>query len=89
MFAVYGYSGGPGASGVDTILSLGPSISKLSGGYYDIVSWDPRGVGKTMYDTRFLITSSLFSLNVMVTDLERSIASIPWKSTLPFGTALW
>ncbi|QRV81714.1 Abhydrolase domain-containing protein [Ceratobasidium sp. AG-Ba] len=40
--------GGPGGSGVEMVLSAdAESISKTAGGYYDIVSWDPRGVGKT------------------------------------------
>ncbi|KAM5537020.1 hypothetical protein V8D89_009349, partial [Ganoderma adspersum] len=40
-------AGGPGASGLQG-LSLSPTASYLlnvSGGLYDIVSWDPRGVG--------------------------------------------
>ncbi|CAE6452473.1 unnamed protein product [Rhizoctonia solani] len=38
--------GGPGGSGVDTILSsrVG-TISEAAGGQYDILSWDPRGIG--------------------------------------------
>ena len=40
-------TGGPGGSGVDLILGYGPLMSNLTGGYYDIVSWDPRGVGYT------------------------------------------
>ncbi|KAL4748999.1 hypothetical protein BDW72DRAFT_179076 [Aspergillus terricola var. indicus] len=38
--------GGPGSSGID-FLSNGAAagISNITGGYYDIVSWDPRGVG--------------------------------------------
>ncbi|KAG8698244.1 hypothetical protein FRC09_007334 [Ceratobasidium sp. 395] len=38
--------GGPGGSGVDYILgSAGTTIMTTAGGSYDIVSWDPRGVG--------------------------------------------
>ncbi|KDN48830.1 hypothetical protein RSAG8_02817, partial [Rhizoctonia solani AG-8 WAC10335] len=41
--------GGPGGSGIDTILGWkGDKISEASGGQYDIVSWDPRGVGETV-----------------------------------------
>ncbi|TRM59951.1 TAP-like protein-domain-containing protein [Schizophyllum amplum] len=40
--------GGPGGSGVEYILEFGPNISsKVIGGHYDIVSWDPRGAGHT------------------------------------------
>lgn len=40
-------TGGPGGSGIDLILGYGQLMSNLTGGYYDIVSWDPRGVGYT------------------------------------------
>ncbi|KAI0633179.1 TAP-like protein-domain-containing protein [Trametes polyzona] len=37
--------GGPGGSGLDTLNSNGFLLVALTGGLYDIVSWDPRGVG--------------------------------------------
>ncbi|KAH9886641.1 alpha/beta-hydrolase [Cubamyces lactineus] len=37
--------GGPGESGLAALDSLGSTASSLAGGHYDIVSWDPRGVG--------------------------------------------
>ncbi|CEL63020.1 Carboxylesterase B OS=Mycobacterium tuberculosis GN=caeB PE=3 SV=1 [Rhizoctonia solani AG-1 IB] len=41
--------GGPGGSGVDLIVSAAAEmISSMSGGQYDIVSWDPRGVGRSL-----------------------------------------
>ncbi|CCO33747.1 Putative hydrolase Mb2247c OS=Mycobacterium bovis (strain ATCC BAA-935 / AF2122/97) GN=Mb2247c PE=3 SV=1 [Rhizoctonia solani AG-1 IB] len=41
--------GGPGGSGVDTILSSNAEgLSAMSGGQYDVLSWDPRGVGKSV-----------------------------------------
>ncbi|KAG9119699.1 hypothetical protein FRC07_005140 [Ceratobasidium sp. 392] len=40
--------GGPGESGVDMILGNADDIMAAAGGRYDIVSWDPRGVGKTV-----------------------------------------
>lgn len=39
------HRGGPGGSGVETIQAQGPLISQITGGVYDAVSWDPRGVG--------------------------------------------
>jgi pimeloyl-ACP methyl ester carboxylesterase len=42
--------GGPGGSGIGIIAEYGQNISALFEGTYDIVSWDPRGVGLfTMY----------------------------------------
>ncbi|GAB1526823.1 hypothetical protein RhiTH_009995 [Rhizoctonia solani] len=41
--------GGPGGSGVETIISSNAEeLSSMSGGQYDIVSWDPRGVGSSV-----------------------------------------
>ncbi|KAI0633182.1 TAP-like protein-domain-containing protein [Trametes polyzona] len=37
--------GGPGGSGLDTLNTEGDLLTPLTGGLYDIVSWDPRGVG--------------------------------------------
>ncbi|KAL1675321.1 Alpha/Beta hydrolase protein [Schizophyllum commune] len=39
--------GGPGGSGVEFVLGYGPDLSTMVGGGYDVVSWDPRGVGHT------------------------------------------
>ncbi|KAF8319322.1 hypothetical protein DL93DRAFT_2074926 [Clavulina sp. PMI_390] len=39
--------GGPGGSGVSLIFTGGQGASMITGGQYDIVSWDPRGVGLT------------------------------------------
>ncbi|KNG87442.1 hypothetical protein ANOM_004269 [Aspergillus nomiae NRRL 13137] len=38
--------GGPGSAGTDFLLNgAGEGISNITGGFYDIVSWDPRGTG--------------------------------------------
>ncbi|KAI0820123.1 TAP-like protein-domain-containing protein [Trametes gibbosa] len=37
--------GGPGGSGIDQLNESGDLLVSLTGGYYDIVGWDPRGVG--------------------------------------------
>ncbi|KAL2839112.1 Alpha/Beta hydrolase protein [Aspergillus pseudoustus] len=38
--------GGPGSSGIDFLLAgAGEGISTITEGHYDIISWDPRGVG--------------------------------------------
>ncbi|KAI0350507.1 alpha/beta-hydrolase [Trametes cingulata] len=37
--------GGPGGSGLQALDSFSATALALTGGHYDIVSWDPRGVG--------------------------------------------
>ncbi|KAI0769285.1 alpha/beta-hydrolase [Trametes elegans] len=37
--------GGPGVSGLSVLSDYGPFISAVTGGSYDVVTWDPRGVG--------------------------------------------
>ncbi|KAL4808173.1 hypothetical protein BDV18DRAFT_158285 [Aspergillus unguis] len=39
--------GGPGSSGIDFLLhGAGEGLSNITSGYYDIISWDPRGVSR-------------------------------------------
>ncbi|KAG8740786.1 hypothetical protein FRC10_003895 [Ceratobasidium sp. 414] len=40
--------GGPGGSGVDMILGNADDVMNAAGGRYDVVSWDPRGIGMTV-----------------------------------------
>jgi pimeloyl-ACP methyl ester carboxylesterase len=40
--------GGPGGSGAENLPLNSIQLQKHIGGHYDIVSWDPRGTGKTM-----------------------------------------
>ena len=39
--------GGPGVSGVATVKRIGPRLNRLGDGRFDIVGWDPRGVGES------------------------------------------
>ena len=38
-------SGGPGGSGLETLDGHRDYFLKFTGGHYDFVTWDPRGVG--------------------------------------------
>ncbi|KAI0651010.1 alpha/beta-hydrolase [Trametes meyenii] len=37
--------GGPGQSGLEALDGISDELLALTGGHYDVVSWDPRGVG--------------------------------------------
>ncbi|KAJ3304271.1 hypothetical protein HDU76_005227, partial [Blyttiomyces sp. JEL0837] len=39
--------GGPGGSGWDTVKNGGPMFSKITGGQYDIIGFDPRGIDRS------------------------------------------
>ncbi|PIL25655.1 hypothetical protein GSI_11405 [Ganoderma sinense ZZ0214-1] len=43
--SVFFNPGGPGGSGLEALDSNGETLLEVTGGFYDIVSWDPRGVG--------------------------------------------
>lgn len=51
------FEGGPGESGVGFVIGQGQMMAQMSAGLYDIVSWDPRGVGETMYGSRQIFLS--------------------------------
>ncbi|PFH44820.1 hypothetical protein AMATHDRAFT_78126 [Amanita thiersii Skay4041] len=40
--------GGPGGSGVDLLLVLGDTLSQIVGQEFDVVGFDPRGVGRSL-----------------------------------------
>lgn len=52
-------AGGPGVSGVDTVKADGTYLNGLSGGRFDIVSWDPRGTGASTHVRCFLDEADL------------------------------
>ncbi len=41
-------AGGPGVSGLQGLVDNKNTLLLVTGGFYDIVSWDPRGVGLTV-----------------------------------------
>lgn len=40
-------TGGPGSSGIQTVIEQGPDLAQMTGNQYNIVSFDPRGVGES------------------------------------------
>ncbi|KAM5346001.1 hypothetical protein ACJ41O_011862 [Fusarium nematophilum] len=40
--------GGPGESGVESLIGFGPKFVELLGGHYNIIGFDPRGTGRTI-----------------------------------------
>lgn len=76
---------------------LGPSLSILSNGQWDIVSWDPRGVGKTepafrwapsasgCIEAHILTLLSILDVRCFDSALEESlfVGSIPSLAPLP------
>jgi pimeloyl-ACP methyl ester carboxylesterase len=72
--------GGPGGSGVDFVTTTGKELSSIFWGKYDIVSWDPRGVGAfttpgavTCFDTAdesaaFFQNSIVQTINYTITE---------------------
>jgi len=50
--------GGPGGSGVKTVLLAGELLQKIVGPEFDIVGFDPRGECPGIYRTTTLMTAS-------------------------------
>ncbi|KAF9031836.1 hypothetical protein BDZ89DRAFT_1063719 [Hymenopellis radicata] len=50
--------GGPGGSGVLVLQTLGPKAAALIGAQYDIVSFDPRGIGASTPRFEFFLTEA-------------------------------
>ncbi|KAJ7751892.1 Alpha/Beta hydrolase protein [Mycena maculata] len=72
--------GGPGASGVDTLVTTGPSLQVVFGSQYDIVSFDPRGVSYSTPVASFFETDAeraLWNAGSLPTSLNASSEAIP------------
>ncbi|KAJ7064208.1 Alpha/Beta hydrolase protein [Mycena amicta] len=67
--------GGPGGSGVDTLIGVGPVFASILGPQFDIVSFDPRGVGFSTPTVSFFTSSAetaLWDAGAMTTSLNAS-----------------
>ncbi|KAJ7159590.1 hypothetical protein C8R46DRAFT_1286950 [Mycena filopes] len=72
--------GGPGASGVDTLVLTGASFQVLFGAEYDIVSFDPRGVSYSTPTASFFQTDAeraLWNAGAFPTSLNASADALP------------
>ncbi|KAG8673184.1 hypothetical protein FPOAC2_06616 [Fusarium poae] len=49
--SVFYNPGGPGASGVSSVIVMGDRLVDILGRHYDIISFDPRGSGQTLVST--------------------------------------
>jgi len=78
-------AGGPGGSGVQAIAQIGLPFYEALRGAYDIVSWDPRGVGYTLYV--HISASMRFANRASSQALENFIASIPLRKRRHSGRA--
>ncbi|KAJ7597919.1 TAP-like protein-domain-containing protein [Mycena floridula] len=84
--------GGPGGSGVDELVASGPALASIIGSQFDLVSFDPRGIGRSTPLADFL-TSELakafwdYSSNFNVVNHTLSTSSIPrlWAQSQVLG----
>ncbi|KAJ7083527.1 hypothetical protein C8R44DRAFT_903693, partial [Mycena epipterygia] len=72
--------GGPGSSGVDTLVLLGPSLQRVFGNQYEIVSFDPRDVSNSTPVSSFFETDAeraLWNASAIPSSLNASSDAIP------------
>ncbi|KAF9533834.1 TAP-like protein-domain-containing protein [Crepidotus variabilis] len=77
--------GGPGGSGVDLIVRAGDSLSVIIGPEFDIVGFDPRGIGRSTPQVLFLKTGverELWKENLIINASDGSIGRSLAKSRL-------
>ncbi|KAK7042512.1 Abhydrolase-4 domain-containing protein [Favolaschia claudopus] len=82
--------GGPGGSGVDLMLALGPSARDFLGPQFDLVGFDPRGISRSIPRASFFASeaereqypSSLMSLNASEDAFGRTYANYILQASL-------
>ncbi|KAJ7062892.1 TAP-like protein-domain-containing protein, partial [Mycena amicta] len=72
--------GGPGGSGIDFVLTRGYLLSKILGPEFDIIGFDPRGIGRSTPRVSFFTTRAerqLWSGTGVTESLDASAESLP------------
>ncbi|KAK4163944.1 hypothetical protein QBC43DRAFT_238407 [Cladorrhinum sp. PSN259] len=59
--------GGPGAPSREAAVALGPLLQQMSGGAYDLVTFDPRGTGKTI---PYICTNDSFLIGQIMAEIR-------------------
>jgi pimeloyl-ACP methyl ester carboxylesterase len=76
--------GGPGASGVRQVEATGKQLDEVGGGRFDVVSWDPRGVGESTHISCF---ASKADERKFWGRYTVPIAAAEWKARMPQAVA--
>lgn len=79
--------GGPGAAGRSMSFTHGKEIFKLIGGRYDLISWDPRGIGRTVPAVKCHPSAQASALFLANTVLETTF-EVPPDPFSPEGKAI-
>ncbi|KAI0665895.1 alpha/beta-hydrolase [Trametes maxima] len=78
--------GGPGVSGLESLTTDGPALLNHSGGVYDIISWDTRGIGPYTYPGDVFCLSDEESISFWNGSIE--VTGINWLGNFTNQTDL-
>ncbi|KDN47539.1 alpha/beta-hydrolase [Tilletiaria anomala UBC 951] len=75
--------GGPGGSGMEFVYGFGPLLDRLFEGKYDLIGFDPRGIGKTRPIVNCFGDAQQFEVFKKATLLENgnSLPPNPWSKS--------
>ncbi|ORY53442.1 alpha/beta-hydrolase [Rhizoclosmatium globosum] len=77
--------GGPGGPGKASVLARGPSLSVLTGGRYDILGFDPRGIGESVPITCFESATHHAQFDVMASMISPPTVNGPTSQVTSFA----